>query len=475
MKTINKIIGILLLAGIWGCDSWLDVKPSDRVSEDKVFESEHGFYSALNGVYIELIKPELYGATLSCEMIELMGQRYTVKPDNTNYRDVVEFKYNEDYPKGRLQNLWNAAYKLILDCNMILKNTETRREVLSDQGYAVIKGEVLALRAFLHFDLLRLFGPVYKTKASASSIPYVEQMGVSVSELMPADSLIQHKLLRDLQEAERLLYSADPVVTVGLQMKEQDDNTYAFRGLRLNYYAVLALQARVYMYIDDKENALRYARMVTDASERETYFPFSSYQEILGNAGYPDYVFSSDMLFGLYNTDRNDLYKSYFDQENASTNLLVPRVGTIEALYGGEEADWRYSLWKSSIVPGDKSLICNRFKKTSDSYFFENLMPLIRVSEMFLIAAECCTDPDEAYGYLNTLRNHRGLVNVSDKLATHLDHEYSKEFLCEGQLFFYYKRKNAPAVISGITGKSVTMTEAAYVPALPDSEIKYRN
>lgn len=43
MRTINKILLFLLLTGIWSCDSWLDVKPSDQVSENKVFESEKGF------------------------------------------------------------------------------------------------------------------------------------------------------------------------------------------------------------------------------------------------------------------------------------------------------------------------------------------------------------------------------------------------------------------------------------------------
>ena len=102
-------------------------------------------------------------------------------------------------------------------------------------------------------------------------------------------------------------------------------------------------------------------------------------------------------------------------------------------------------------------------------------MPLIRIGELYLIAAECGINDTESYGYLNTLRNNRGLVQVSENLETHLEHEYQKEFLCEGQLFFFYKRKNTPALISPLTGKKVTMTENAYVPPLPESETKYRN
>ncbi|MEI3156028.1 MAG: RagB/SusD family nutrient uptake outer membrane protein [Odoribacter sp.] len=151
MRTINKILLFLLLTGIWSCDSWLDVKPSDQVSENKVFESEKGFYSALNGIYIELIKPELYGVTLSCEMVELLAQRYNPKTDNTNYKELVEFKYKEEYVKGRLQSTWNAVYKLILDCNVILENAEIHRDVLSDRAYGVVKRRSIGITGFFTF------------------------------------------------------------------------------------------------------------------------------------------------------------------------------------------------------------------------------------------------------------------------------------------------------------------------------------
>ena len=38
----------------------------------------------------------------------------------------------------------------------------------------MIIGEAMALRAFLHFDMLRLFGPVYKLHPEMESIPYNE-------------------------------------------------------------------------------------------------------------------------------------------------------------------------------------------------------------------------------------------------------------------------------------------------------------
>lgn len=65
-----------------------------------------------------------------------------------------------------------------------------------------MKGELLALRAFLHFDMLRLFGPIYKEDPSALSIPYNESVKIMNLPLLPADSIVHNKIMRDLDEAE---------------------------------------------------------------------------------------------------------------------------------------------------------------------------------------------------------------------------------------------------------------------------------
>ena len=66
-------------------------------------------------------------------------------------------------------------------------------------------------------------------------------------------------------------------------------------------------------------------------------------------------------------------------------------------------------------------------------------------------------------------------VQVTTGLEGELAKEYSKEFLCEGQLWFYYKRTNTAKIQSGSSNTNITMSNAKYVPNLPDSEIKYRN
>ena len=139
---------------------------------------------------------------------------------------------------------------------------------------------------------------------------------------------------------------------------------------------------------------------------------------------------------------------------------------------------YRYNWWEASNGIGETNLLMNvRLRKIADTdLVYGKLMPLIRVSEMYLIAAECATEEQTQYDYLNAHRLRRGnQVQVTTGLEGELAKEYSKEFLCEGQLWFYYKRTNTAKIQSGSSNTNITMSNAKYVPNLPDSEIKYRN
>ena len=64
---------------------------------------------------------------------------------------------------------------------------------------------------------------------------------------------------------------------------------------------------------------------------------------------------------------------------------------------------------------------------------------------MYLIAAEASGD----IRYLETLRANRGYATdplpAGANLQDEITKEYQKEFIAEGQLFYYYKRRNMAA------------------------------
>lgn len=102
-------------------------------------------------------------------------------------------------------------------------------------------------------------------------------------------------------------------------------------------------------------------------------------------------------------------------------------------------------------------------------------IPMFKLSELYLIAAETATG-SEAYGYLNKLRNHRGLANVAPTadLEDNIFQEYRREFIGEGQMFFYYKRK-VMQVIGADNNIAIKNPNAIYNLPIPTNEVDFGN
>ena len=234
----------------------MDVQPEDQVTDGQLFSTESGFRTALNGIYVELSNNALYGGELSVDAVEILAQRYDFSGNTTNAYRLGTYNYTIDYAKSKFAAVWEKAYSLIANCNKLLEYAEKNEEVLTGKMRKMIIGEAMALRAFLHFDMLRLFGPVYATNKADLSIPYNTVYSISATSLLPATQVVE-KVLKDLDEAERLLGESDPIIEEGPQNQDSEDglNYYTYRTQRLNYYAVKALMARVYLWTGQTQKA----------------------------------------------------------------------------------------------------------------------------------------------------------------------------------------------------------------------------
>ena len=84
-------------------------------------------------------------------------------------------------------------YNIIANINNFLKYIDKNRSVIkTGKYYELMKGEALGLRAFLHFDLLRLFGPVYSENPTGKAIPYRVSFDLKATPVLPADQVITY-------------------------------------------------------------------------------------------------------------------------------------------------------------------------------------------------------------------------------------------------------------------------------------------
>lgn len=483
---MKKIIYTMIIACTTlfaSCDSWLEVKPYDQIAEGELQKSEEGYQKMLNGIYIDLNSDALYGQTLSVEMIEVMGGAYTIGSDNSvwgNYKDLSSYQYNTEYWRNRLDQTWNKAYALILNCNKILETIDGNKNLFTDGSYYIIKGEALALRAMLHFDMLRLFGPVYSKDSDKKAIPYYTKQTNSPEPILTAQEVME-KITADYEDALNYLAN-DPVKTEGTMMSSTEDgssNFLRYRALRLNYYAVEALMARAYLYMGNKTEAFKYATDVIKTAD-QNIFPFVDKNLVIGSPADPDRIFSSEVLFALTNTSRGTIHKNFFDpsrlpnyvfrmDDSMMSNLVYGGAATT----GGYQDDYRYrACW---MATGSNRYFYKYSDMVANGSIQNTMIPMVRLGEMFLIAAESQSgDLKAGVKYVNALRRNRGVASLTTLTPDLLKYEYIRELYGEGQLFYLYKRLNSDIITSATSSKNPKASDLIFVVPLPDTETENR-
>jgi len=470
----------LLISSIFSCEKWVEVSPRTAIEDINFFSNESGFKEALNGVYLQMGNPSQYGRELTFGLVDVLGGMYVLNSSNGSlaYRDAFAGNYANSATKAIINNVWSSQYNSIANLNKLIEELEKADpNLFADNNYQVIKGEALGLRAFLHFDLLRLFGKSYLDGGSdVAAIPYVTGYTMTVTGMSKSSEVIT-KIMADLTLAEQLLKDADPIIT---NDDVTNNNYLQNRKLRFNYYAVRALQARAYLWEGNTTEALTAAEDVIAVAASK--FPWILQANIATSTETAkDRVFSTEHIFGLYANKLEANYVNLLDASNTQNMLSINTARITLQFESIGASDYRNVYLIRLNVPtpnGAKTFFGKLYQPVGIQEAFAKRMPLIRIPEMYYIAAEClkAVDPGKSVQYLNTVRGNRGITTLlstsltSDQIQNEIMKEYWKEFPCEGQMWYYYKRLNGTA-IPGITG---TYPSARYVLPLPEDEIEFR-
>lgn len=465
----------MILAGLmFSCKKYLDVQPKSRIKASKLLSTQTGFSDALTGVYTAMSQRNLYGDKLTMSFLDVLAQRYKIGSQaNLNYYSWSVYDYNASKTKTAVADIWNAQYSCIANLNNILEAIDERKSVFSGSNYSTIKGETLGLRALLHFDLLRMFGPVYASSPEQNSIPYRTEVSIDAKSAAPANEVID-LILADLSEAERLLAN-DPIQ--GKELSDLPEFSKEQRRYRFNLLAAQATLARVYLYAGKKSEAYTYAMKVINSG----LYNFVASGDISESGACKDRLFRNELLFSVYVANMKPYTDDYFITVDPGTfdNVALNNTNdAIEALYENSGTDYRRQyLFESGFLGKLMSVKYQQYTSASTEAcsWPKNLVPLIRVSEMYYIAAECSNSLTDARNLLNEVLIHRGLmpldnINTQDALEAALTKEYQKEFYAEGQLMYYYKRKNFKQIPGAASG---TGSSALVIP-LPDDELAFQ-
>ncbi|MDL2319773.1 RagB/SusD family nutrient uptake outer membrane protein [Alistipes sp. OttesenSCG-928-B03] len=475
---MKKIIFLVIAATLCGsCESWLDVNPKSQTKQEHLFRNEAGFRSALLGVYLDMGEEELYGGNLTLGFTDVLAQYYNIPTSDNPFYPAAQYDYGSSDVQATISDVWSKAYNCIVNLNNMLEQLEKKPSgFFSDERYyGILKGEAKALRAMLHFDLLRLIGPSPVTGMDAKAIPFVDKVSKTPFETLTVREVLT-RCMAELEEASDLLYKVDPISpffeeytdeqipTGGVNNQNSYINDSGFfldRKMRMNWLAVRGLLARTALYAGKTTEAAEYAKECLD-TER-----FSVDEDI--------FTLHVDILYLYTNKYLNP----------ASTNMqngLAVSVANKAYFYetskiGSDTRPVNYFTSADSNFD-----IMSRFTRKMGDQENPSRLPMLSGSEIYLIYAECAASETDRYSYINQERRQFNIMG-SDELTPSKDpdlkaeiaKEYRKRFIGEGQFFYFMKRNDVTSVSRA--NEEVIKIDAARVYTmmdyLPENEYNY--
>lgn len=465
MKTFRPIITlfactILLTA----CEDFLNITPEGQAKRDELLMTTEGIEDAMYGVYSQLRAERLYGQELYFQTLEVMAHNLYCN-GNEAITALGNFEYDNTNVKSLFESIWTTMYKNISNVNSVLDAPLVAEA--KEFPYTIYRGEALGLRAFMHFDLVRLFAEQYTQNPQAEGIPYATEFSLKTPEFESLQKNYDH-ILADLHEADSLLSNEEQY--------EGEGNYMLDRQIHFNKHAVKATLARVYLTMGDNTNAAKYAKEVID----EGKFYLKNETEVKNDLA--GVLSMKECIFGIY-------HPNFFTQVNAKLEQTTTRYSLdlrpdYKDIFNNDNSgnDYRVSSYFTTTTQGSTQL--DRLSKFTDIYELQNNVAsrpsdlilginMIRVPEMYYIMAETSLDEniDSALIYYNRVREHRGLEPLETITLQQINEERYKEYIGEGQLFFNMKRLHLP--ITSYDG-TTTYTASKYVVPIPDIEKENR-
>lgn len=482
------------------CSDWLTLYPQDEIKEEYLFSTGDGFRTATNGIYRKMSTFNMYGSNLTWGLVDAWAQMYYIykAPVSGGGKAMqkissLEFKDIELVPTTN--SLWTSAWNVVANCNELAQQVAKADPSIFyglDLEKKMILGEAIGLRAFVQFDLLRIYAPSkWMNPGNRTFIPYVNVYPSYINNHQTVDYCLD-KIIADLKESQRILEEVDKDVNLGSSSRYETSisSTNGFmgaRGYRLNYFAVTAELARVYLYAGMMDEAYQEAKKIIDFNNKYGYFTAETKSDGFKEGNMKMYA---DVIFALFSpTELVEWDQKINHDSDGKENeyYLCVHKDLIDEIYGenDKKEDFRFKYQLEEKHGGTAGYLYRTLKyyKQVGSYMIaqrnNSLIPMIRMSEVYYIAAEAIydKDPNLALDYLKRVKLGRGLkkfdvtnIKTKNDFIAALMNDARREFLGEGQMFYMYKRLGKTMPSGDPTVADILPKEENMVLPLPDSE-----
>ena len=474
-KKYRSILAILfagLLIGVTSCgEGFLERYPRESIASEEALTTIEGVEGALAGLYNRFQAGEYNHREMNLAG-ELLSDQMDIA--QTNAGRMTNHPTNEE---GAGFGIWTRVYNDINRANSILyyiDDIEDADETLVNE----FKGQAHALRAWMYFDLLRIYAR-----------PYMHQEPFVQGE--PLGVIYKTKPFAGIDETT---FEARGTIEEGYQLVLDDlyaalgylsDDEYPYQFTEA---AVLGTLARVYLYMGKWSEAANYAEAAIDHPSTELIHAdnFDDYMTLFADAPGAESI----LELGYTEADRPGMNTSvagmaiYCEETGEGYGDVILRQDLIQLLdsYGAEghpAGDMYYEA-----VKGGQLCAFQKKYHSHRGYAYWDDIKMMRTSEMYFIAAEAHAemgDLNQAEEFLMTLREHRGMEHVDinvDSAEEFIDVLFTDkrvEYFSEMSHRWFDLRRRGMDITKGVpdedAGTPVDFDDYRVVERIPTAEI----
>ena len=249
MKNIIFTLMILVAVVFSSCE--LDRSPFTEISADELFEDPGAAQSATLGNYLFLKGDKGYdGWSDDLHRISEYGGDNVMISGGTTDPLFFFYNYQRNPNNSRNNRFWSNSFKAIVGTNRVIESLNEGETEEQDQ----VIGENYYIRALVFFQMGNVFGRPYNQGTENLSIPL--KLTSDIEDLPDRNTVgeVYDQVIKDLKKAESLM-----TINKGPSFASKE--------------AAQALLSRVYLYMEDNQNAIDYADDVLDSG---TYSLLSS-------------------------------------------------------------------------------------------------------------------------------------------------------------------------------------------------------
>lgn len=422
---INKIIsaaflGCVLLASV-SCDDFLTETPTTSIPDEEAFLSPRDYEVALRGTYNTLGQAEFMGRN-ALAMADVASDQSAHSVATSHFYDVFNYQILET--NSYLKDIWAYGYKVIDHSVRIISASKEATGFSESEMTSIHQtvAQAYGLKALSEFILVNYFGlPYSEANKSTVGIVNVEKQVQPFEKIARTTVEENYKLILSDIENAKAHYAEEGVEDAG--------------AFFMNRAAVSALEARVRLYYQDYEGAIRAAKEALELRQGKIVSTAAEYQNMFYRLD-----ISSEDIFVLSKTETdyltanslNTLFKDYGVSVNQATLDLFPATDIRRSVFDGDS--WNGGKLAGLLQNGNHLDIQN--------------VPVLRLPEVYLTLAEALArtgryaEAVEAYLAVAAKRDPAldATLGPDASILPLILRERALELVQEGQRFFDARR-----------------------------------